>query len=61
MLTHPGHLQIGHHAGVALRRQEEAMWDCAQRDPRVMADLQMAWMREQDSALPFDPLRAASR
>ena len=45
----------------ALRRQEEAMWDYAQRDPRVMAELQMAWMREHDSALPFDPLRAASR
>jgi hypothetical protein len=37
------------------------MWDYAQRDPRVMAELQMAWMREHDSALPFDPLRAASR
>ena len=37
-----------------LRRQEEAMWEYARRDPRVMAELQSAWTRERDDALPFD-------
>jgi hypothetical protein len=44
----------------AVRRQEEAMWDYAQRDPRLMAELQAAWMRERDTALPFDALHTAS-
>jgi hypothetical protein len=37
-----------------LRRQEEAMWEYARRDPRVMAELQSAWTRERDDALPFN-------
>ena len=37
-----------------LRRQEEAMWEYARRDPRVMAELQSAWTREHDEALPFN-------
>jgi hypothetical protein len=36
-----------------LRRQEEAMWEHARRDPRVMAELQSAWTREHNEALPF--------
>jgi hypothetical protein len=37
----------------ALRRQEEAMWEYARKDPRVMAELQSAWMREHDESLPY--------
>jgi len=36
-----------------LRRQEETMWEYARHDPRVMAELQAAWMREHDEALPY--------
>ena len=43
----------------ALRRQEEAMWEYAQRDPRVMAELQSAWMRENDDSLPFNAVPSA--
>jgi hypothetical protein len=42
-----------------LRRQEEAMWEYARRDPRVMAELQSAWTREHDEALPFDAVPTA--
>lgn len=41
----------------ALRRLEENMWEYARRDPRVMAELQYAWMRQSEDAMPFDPLR----
>lgn len=42
-----------------LRRQEEAMWEYARRDPRVMAELQSAWTREHDEALPFNAVPTA--
>ncbi|MFM2050349.1 MAG: hypothetical protein RL682_840 [Pseudomonadota bacterium] len=41
-------------SAVKLRRQEEAMWEYARRDPRVMAELQSAWTRERDDSLPFN-------
>ena len=44
----------------ALRRQEESMWEYARHDPRVMAELQTAWMRQSDEALPFDGLRSSA-
>ena len=44
----------------ALRRQEEAMWEHARHDPRVMSELQAAWMRDSDEALPFDGVRSAA-
>jgi membrane protein implicated in regulation of membrane protease activity len=31
----------------AERRMEEKMWEYAQRDPRIMAELQQAWLRSQ--------------
>ena len=36
-----------------LRRQEETMWEYARHDPRVMAELQAAWMRDSDNPLPY--------
>jgi hypothetical protein len=36
-----------------LRREEETMWAYARQDPRVMAELQSAWMRDHDEALPY--------
>ena len=32
------------------RRAEEMMWEYARRDPRIMAELQHAWMRDQPEA-----------
>jgi hypothetical protein len=32
------------------RRAEEVMWEYAHRDPRIMAELQHAWMRDQSEA-----------
>ena len=45
----------------ALRRQDAMMWQHAQRDPRIMAELQAAWARSSEEAPPFDTLGAASR
>jgi hypothetical protein len=42
-----------------LRRQEETMWEYARRDPRVMAELQSAWTRDRDDALPFNAVPTA--
>jgi len=35
-----------------LREQENQFWQHAKQDPRVMSELQAAWMREHDEALP---------
>ena len=32
------------------RRAEEMMWEYARHDPRIMAELQHAWMRDQSQA-----------
>lgn len=42
-----------------LRSQEEAMWEYARRDPRVMAELQSAWTRDHDESLPFNAVPSA--
>ena len=36
-----------------LREQENQFWEHAKQDPRVMSELQAAWMREHDEALPY--------
>ncbi|MDE2417253.1 MAG: hypothetical protein KGN32_05550 [Burkholderiales bacterium] len=45
----------------ALRRQDGVMWEHAKADPRLMAELQVAWMRNSEEELPFDTLGSASR
>jgi len=45
----------------ALRRQDEMMWEHAKSDPRIMSELQVAWSRDSEEALPFDALGSSSR
>ena len=43
---------VGWRQAARLREQDSQFWHHANQDPRVMSELQSAWMREHDEALP---------